>query len=381
MTLGLPTTEGWTDLRGQRVLVRVDFNVPLMERGGERIVADDFRIRAAIPLFEELQRRGATVVAATHVGRPKGRVDARYGVAPIREVLAELAPGVELLENLRFDPGEEANDPEFGRLLIKGFDRYINEAFSVSHRPHASVMAPPRFVPSAAGPELLHEVTTLLGVLAHPVRPFVAVVGGAKVADKLPLLERLAEQADQVVVGGAMAFTFWLAMGRDVGDSLTEPALTERCAALLATGRILVPTDALALPVGAPFGPDGGPDAPREFAGGVPDGWVGLDIGPDSRARFADAVAGARTVLWNGPVGVSEDPRLAGGTRAVAEAVAANPGTTIVGGGDSAAALQSCGLRERVTFVSTGGGAALELLERGDLPGLQALRECPWNAP
>jgi phosphoglycerate kinase len=381
LALSLPDISGWDRLAGSRVLVRADFNTPLTVEGGRIEVADDTRIRAALPLLRVLLERDARVVACTHVGRPKGRVVADLSVDPIRRRLDELCPGVELMENLRFDPGEEANDPDFGRQLVRGFDYYVNEAFGASHREHASVIAPPLYLPSAAGPNLLTEVRTLLSVFDEPSRPFVAVVGGAKVADKLAVTARLAEQADAVIVGGAMAFTFWRAMGRPTGDSIVDEGAIEACAGLIATGKVLVPEDVRSLARGEPYGTGGG-DAPVEVtSGAVPTGRVGLDIGPASAACFAKEISRAATVLWNGPMGVFEDPRFAGGTRAVADAVAAADATTIVGGGDSAAALAGLGLADQVTFVSTGGGATLELLERGDLPGLRALRECPWNGP
>lgn len=378
MTHALPTVDRWADLRGRRILVRCDFNVPIAEVDGRRVVTDDFRIRAATPLLTELRDRGAEVVVATHLGRPKGPEDPSGDVGPVREVLATLCPGVTLRENLRLSPGEESNDEAFGRSLVEGVDGYVNEAFGVSHRAHASIVAPPRYVESAAGPHLVREVTTLLSVFAQPARPFVAVVGGAKVADKLPLLARLVEVADTIVVGGAMAFTFWRAEGRATGASLVDEGAVAACADLLATGRLVLPTDAVALPVGTPFG-DGGEAEGRTVVDEVPEGWVALDVGAASTATFADVVRGAATVLWNGPMGVFEDPRFAAGTRTVAQAVADCPGTTIVGGGDSAAALHQFDLASRVSFVSTGGGAALELLEKGDLPGLVALRTSPFN--
>jgi phosphoglycerate kinase len=379
LALALPELSGWDGLSGSRVLVRVDFNTPLVMVGERLEVGDDTRIRAAVPLLAQLVASGADVVACTHLGRPQGRFVAALSVEPLRRRLGELCPGVELMENLRFDPGEEANDREFGRQLVRGFDFYVNEAFGASHRAHASVMAPPCYLPSAAGPNLLGEVRTLLSVFDEPARPFVAIVGGAKVTDKLAVTARLADQADAVIVGGAMAFSFWRAMGRPTGASIVDESALEACAGLLASGKVILPEDVLTLEEGEPFGPGGGPASPTTTVAEVPEGRVGLDIGPASAARFATEVARAATVLWNGPMGVFEDPRFLGGTRAVAEAVAASSATTIVGGGDSAAALCALGLADRVSFVSTGGGATLELLERGDLPGLRALRECPWN--
>jgi phosphoglycerate kinase len=376
----LPTTAAWDRLEGRHVLVRVDFNVPLVTAQGVVTVADDFRMRLAIPLLKDLLRRGAQVTACTHLGRPKGHVEAKWSVEPLRGRLEELCPGVELMENLRFDPGEEANDAHFGQLLVKGVDYFVNEAFGVSHRTHASVVAPPLYVPSAAGPALQREVDSLEGLLESPARPFVAILGGAKVADKLGVLDRLVEIADTVIVGGAMAFTFWKALGIDVGDSLVDEAKVESCRRLLATDRILLPNDVWTLPTDEPYGAGVTGPPPELSDHGVPDGRTGLDIGPRSTHLFAREIERAATVLWNGPVGVVEDTRFEGGTRAVAESLARCEGRTIVGGGDSVAAVDRFGLAGQFTFVSSGGGASLELLEFGDLPGLRALRECPWNS-
>jgi phosphoglycerate kinase len=374
----LPSYERWGDLTGKRVLVRVDFNTPVAEVNGELKVTDDFRIRSTIPLFEDLLRRGATVVACTHFGRPKGQVVAKYSVAPVRARLGELCPGVELMENLRFNPGEESDDPAFGASLVEGFDYYINEAFSASHRAHASIMIPPQLLPSAAGPNLQREVTTILSLFTSPERPFVAIVGGAKVADKLGIVRVLSEKADTVIVGGGMAYTFEVTQGRTIGSSLFDGTHLEDCATLLKGGNVLIPEDSRGLKDGQPFG-DGGQDEVIDFGANVPDGFVGLDIGTKATATFCAAIAQAKTILWNGPMGVFEDPRLSAGTEAVARAVAASSAVSVIGGGDSVAALQSYGLEDQVSFVSTGGGASLELVELGDLPGLKALRESPFN--
>jgi phosphoglycerate kinase len=382
---GLPGLDDLPDLDGASVLVRVDFNVPLRAGpDGAWEVADDFRIRAALPTLAHLTDRGAAVTACTHLGRPTGAPDPRWDVAPVRRRLAELAPGVTLLDNLRFDPGETADDPAFVARLVDGHDAYVNDAFGVSHRAHASVVGPPRTLPSAAGILLRREIEVLGSLLGQPARPFVAVVGGAKVADKLGVVASLLEHVDALVVGGGMAFTFLAAAGHDVGTSLVDGDRLEECARLLSLGkRILLPSDVVTLPTGLPFGPgceDAG-DAEVSVVGqDVPDGRCGLDIGPATAAAYAAEIAGAATVLWNGPMGVFEDERFASGTRAVAEAVAACPGFTVVGGGDSARAVDELGLDDRIDFVSTGGGASLELLEHGDLPGLVALRSAP-NAP
>jgi len=375
----LPSYERWGDLAGKRVLVRVDFNTPVTEIDGVLTITDDFRIRATIPLFENLLARGAAVVACTHFGRPSGKSVAKYSVAPLRERLDELCPGIELLENLRFDPGEEGNDPAFGASLVEDVDYYINEAFGASHRAHASIMVPPTLVPSAAGPNLAREVATIQALLTAPARPFVAIVGGAKVADKLGIVRVLAQKADTVIVGGGMAYTFQATQGRGIGSSLFDGSYLDECSSLLTSGSVLIPEDSRGLAVGAPFGA-GGTDEAIEFGENVPEGFVGLDIGPRSIKRFVAAIGEAKTILWNGPMGVFEDPRFSAGTEAVARAVAASGAVSVIGGGDSVAALQSYGLEDEVSFVSTGGGASLELVELGDLPGLRALRESPFNA-
>lgn len=381
---GLPTLEDLPPLAGKRVLLRVDFNVPIEH--GE--VSDDLRIRAALPTIEWLHDQGADIVACTHLGRPKGKPDRRWSVEPVRRRLAELAPGVVLEENLRFDPGEEANDPGFVRTLIDGFDAYVNDAFGASHRAHASIVGPPQFLPSAAGRLLVREVEVLLGVRTHPKRPLVAILGGAKVSDKLKVIEALLDVADEVLIGGAMCFSFFAAQGHRIGNSLVEPDMLDACRKLLDTSgadqrsrqSIVLPTDITVLSTdGELLHPEAGGEV-RQVGTSIPDGWMGVDIGPGTAADFGDRIVEARTVFWNGPMGVFEDPRFEAGTRAIAEAVAEAPGFTVVGGGDSAAALARFGLDDRIDHVSTGGGAALELLEQGDLPGLAALRNAKRRA-
>jgi len=381
---GLPLLEDLPDLSGRRVLVRVDFNVPIGHLPGERpMVADDFRIRSALPTLRWLREHGAEVTACSHLGRPKGKVDARFDVAPVRERLAELAPGVDLLENLRFSPGEEGNDPAFVATLVDGFSAYVNDAFGSSHRAHASIVGPPARLPSAAGRLLAREVEVLGSLLVAPARPFVALVGGAKVADKLGVLRSLLTRVDTLVVGGGMAFTFLSAQGHRVGASLVDAGHVEDCRALLAEAgdRILLPTDVVALAPGGTVGEDtAGRGEVRMYGLEIPDGWRGLDIGPESAGTFADVVTDAGTVFWNGPMGAFEDDRFAAGTRALATAAAETKGFSVVGGGDTVAALDHMSLGNEVGYVSTGGGASLELLEHGDLPGLEALRGAS-NAP
>jgi len=379
---GLPLLGDLPDLEGASVLVRVDFNVPLRPCAGEpAVVTDDFRIRAALPTIEYLLDHGATVTACTHLGRPEGAPDVRWELGPVREELARLAPQVELLENLRFDPGETANDPAFVEKLVNSHDAYVNDAFGVSHRRHASVVGPPAFLPSAAGLLLQKEIESLGRLLGSPDRPFVAVVGGAKVADKLGVLTALLHRVDALVVGGGMAFTFLAAQGHDIGGSLVDWDRIDDCRRLLESGTpIHLPTDNVALEPGAPFGCDCSEGRVRTVGTDIPDGWQGLDIGPETVAAYAGCIASAGTVLWNGPMGVFEDQRFSAGTAGVAAALAACRGYTVVGGGDSAAAVDELGLDTEISFISTGGGASLELLEFGDLPGLAALREAA-NAP
>jgi phosphoglycerate kinase len=389
VTAGLARLEDLPLERGQRVLVRVDFNVPL--RDG--VVTDDLRITTALPTIEWLLEQGATVVACGHLGRPKGAPDPKYTMAPVAVRLGELlgfevplAPAVvgpevqavvgalpagrmALLENLRFEPGETKNDPELVRALVEGCDAYVNEAFGASHRSHASIVGPPGLVPSAGGRLLHREVDVLSQLLDGAAHPFVAVLGGAKVSDKLGVIDALLARCDTILVGGAMAFTFLVAQGHSIGDSLLEADMVDQCRRLLDTGRVRVPTDVV---IAREMSAD--TETRTVGAGAIPDGWKGLDVGPETAAAFAAEVAGAATVLWNGPMGVFELAPFAAGTRRVAEAVADCAGFTVIGGGDSAAAIREFGLADRVDHVSTGGGASLEFIEQGDLPGLAALR-------
>ena len=375
--LPVPRLEDLGPLDGRSVLVRVDFNVPLAGGGPgtEAEITDDLRIRAALPTLRWLQRQGAAVTACTHLGRPKGQPDPRYSVQPVHRRLAELAPEVKLLENLRFEAGETANDPGFAERLVAGHDAYVNDAFGASHRAHASIVGPPRWLPSAAGRLLAREVEVLGGLRDAPRRPFVAVLGGAKVSDKLGVIDALLEMVDSLVIGGAMCFTFLKARGHRVGSSLCEDSMVERCGELLdGPTPIHLPYDLTALgPGGVPNDPDVGGEV-RQVGADVPDGWLGVDIGPGSAAQFGDVIHDAGTVFWNGPMGVFEDPRFGGGTGAVTAAMAETRAFTVVGGGDSAAAARHFGVDRDMDHVSTGGGASLELIEKGDLPGLAALR-------
>jgi phosphoglycerate kinase len=364
----IPVLEDLGEVSGKRVLLRTDFNVPL----DGSTITDDFRIRAALPTIEWLVARGAKVVCASHLGRPKGKPKPEFSMEPVRARLAELAPGVELLENLRFDPGEEGNDPDFASRLIDGVDLYVNDAFGSSHRAHASIVGPPKVLPSAMGLLLQKEVDVLLGLRTDPKRPFVAVLGGAKISDKLGVVEALLDVVDALVIGGAMCFTFFAAQGKSIGDSLFEPDQVDSCGRLLGSGKTIhLPEDIVGVDAGGAY---------ATFGTNLPDGAKGFDIGPGSAAAFSDVIMEARTVFWNGPMGVFEDERFAAGTRTVAQAMADTKAFTVVGGGDSAAALAQFGLDDDVDHVSTGGGASLELLELGDLPGLEALRGAP-NAP
>jgi phosphoglycerate kinase len=372
------------DVDGKRVLVRVDFNVPL---GEDSQITDDARIRAALPTLRELRTRPhppARLLLAAHLGRPKGREE-KYSLRPVAGRLSELlgeevalAPSLDevpdgdvvMLENVRFEPGETKNDPELARRYAALADAYVNDAFGAAHRAHASTEAVAHLLPSAAGRLLEREVETLTGILENPQRPLVAVVGGAKVTDKIGVLEAFLARADRILIGGAMCFPFFTAQGHDVGASLCEEEGLAPAARVLAAGgeKLRLPTDLVA---GREFSAD---TEVRDLDGvDVPDGWMGLDIGRRSAAGYAEVIRDAGTVFWNGPMGAFELEPFAAGTRTVAEAVADCDAVTVVGGGDSAAALAQFGLADRVTHLSTGGGASLELIEGKALPGVEAL--------
>ena len=371
MDVDLPRLEDLGDLTGRRVIVRCDLNVPVANGA----ILDDFRIRSALPTLRYLQDAGAKVTACSHLGRPGGRADPTLAMAPVGERLRQLVPGVEVLENLRFDPGEIANAAEVVDRLVGGQDAYVNDAFAASHRAHASVVGPPTRLPSAAGRLMVKEVEALGGLRGTPRRPFVTILGGAKVSDKLGVVQSLLKVVDELLVGGGMCFTFLAAQGISIGSSLVEEDMVEWCAQLLDGGApIRLPIDLTVLGPGGVVGNPSAGGEVRQVGGGVPDGWRGVDIGPGSAVEFCDLIAAAGTVLWNGPMGVFEDDRFAAGTRTVAEAVADCRGFTVVGGGDSVAAARRFGLVDRIDHVSTGGGATLEFIETGDLLGLAALR-------
>jgi phosphoglycerate kinase len=375
------TIDDLGDLDGKRVLVRVDFNIPLDE--GARIT-DDTRIRAALPTLRALRDRGARLLLVAHLGRPKGR-EPELSLRPAVERLAELletevqlapdldhvpAGDVVMLENIRYEPGETKNDPELAKRLASLADAYVDDAFGAAHRAHASTEGVARLLPSAAGLLLQREVETLTAILESPGRPLVAIVGGAKVTDKIGVLEAFLQRADAILIGGAMAFPFLRAQGHSTGDSLCAEEDLEPAAKLLDVGN-----DKLRLPVDLVLGDRFAADAERRELDGadVPDGWMGLDVGPRTSESYAREIGSAGSVFWNGPMGAFELEPFAAGTRAVAEAVASSPGTTVVGGGDSAAALRQFGLADRVTHLSTGGGASLELIEGKPLPGVEVL--------
>ena len=378
MQFGVPELEDLPPVEGKRVLVRCDFNVPISHIHGVATIDDDLRIRAALPTLQWLVSKGAHVTACSHLGRPKGAPDPKFSMDPVAARLKELAPEVALLDNLRFNAGEEGNDPAFVQELIAGQDLYVDDAFGAAHRSHASIVGPPQFLPSAAGRLLAKEVEVLGGLLDSPKRPFVTVLGGSKVSDKLGVIESLLEKCDQLVIGGGMCFTFLAAMGHSVGGSLFEADQVDTCKRLLASGpgKFVLPSDITALSPDGTFGAEASSrrGEVRQMGRSLPDGWKGLDIGPGAAAEFSDVILEARTVFWNGPMGVFEDDRFAAGTRTVAQAMADTKAFTIVGGGDSAAALAKFKLDDEVSHVSTGGGASLEYLEQGDLPGLAALR-------
>jgi phosphoglycerate kinase len=399
------------DVKGKRALVRVDFNVPLEERDGRQVVTDDTRIRESLPTINYLREHGAKVILMSHLGRPKGKPVERYSLRPVaarlqemigqpvlfspdcigkeaEDVVARMREGdVALLENVRFHPEEEKNDPSFAQALARLGEVYVNDAFGSAHRAHVSTEGVARILPIAvAGFLMQKELRYLAQELEKPARPFVVVLGGAKVSDKITVIDRLIEKADAILIGGAMAYTFDLANGRPVGKSLAEPDKIETARAALnkakARGvKFLLPVDSYIveqIDFNARTVSPGKYTAPNET---IPDGWMGVDIGPATIRLFSSEIASARTVFWNGPMGVFEIKECAKGTFAIAEAIAANSkAVSIIGGGDSVKAVKKAGVADKISFISTGGGASLELLEGKELPGVAALSEAPAQA-
>ena len=384
------------NVQGKRVLVRVDFNVPM---DADKKITDENRILGALPTIQYLMKNGAKVILCSHMGRPKGQFNDKYSLAPVaarlsellgqevkmcKDVIGEDADKVTaslkdgevcLLENLRFHKEEEANDPEFAKKLASYADLFVNDAFGTAHRAHASTEGVTHYLPSVAGYLIEKELRVMGGALSDPARPFLAILGGAKVSDKIAVINNLLNKVDVLIIGGGMAYTFQKAMGGRIGNSLCEDDKLELAKDTLARAaykgvRILLPVDNEA---GDKFADDA--NHITVDSQGIPDGYQGMDIGPATRKLFVDEISRAKTIVWNGPMGVFEFPTFAVGTRCVAEAVANNGGTTIIGGGDSAAAITQMGFADKVTHVSTGGGASLEFLEGKELPGIAALND------
>jgi len=380
------------DVSNKRVLVRVDFNVPL----SNGIVTDNSRIKAALPTLEYLINHGAKVILMSHLGRPKG-FDDKYKLDPVAQTLADLlgrevkkvdaivgnevkeavdkmGPGdVLLLENLRFDEREKKNDPEFARALANLADIYVNDAFGASHRAHASIVGVSQYLPAVAGFLLEKEVDTLTSILEKPERPFVAVLGGSKVSDKIGVIDKLLDVVDALLIGGGMAFTFLKAKGYEVGSSLLEEDKIDFCLQVIKKAEqkdiaLYLPSDVV---VAQEISPDA--EAMVVSVSAIPQGWMGLDIGPDTILVYQGVIKSAKTVFWNGPMGVFEIDQFSRGTEEIAKAIAQSDAVSIVGGGDSIAALKKFHLEDKISFISTGGGASLELIEGKPLPGVEAL--------
>ena len=385
------------DVKGKKVLLRCDFNVPQNKETGA--ITDDKRIRAALPTVKYLLENGAAVIACSHLGKPKGERKPALTLRPVaerlsqlldtpvvfteditgdeaREKAAALQPGeIMLLENLRFDSGEEKNNPDFAKSLADMAELYVSDAFGTVHRAHASTAGVAAYLPAVSGFLIGKELDIMGKALEAPARPFVAILGGAKVSDKIAVIENLLSKADTIVIGGGMAYTFIKAMGYGVGTSLLEADKVDYAAQMIKTAaekgvKLLLPVDTV---VADKFAPDA--EAKTVDVKAIPDGWMGLDIGPETAALYEKAISGAGTVVWNGPMGVFEFDRFAEGTRAVARAVAGCGGVSIVGGGDSAAAVEQLGFADKITHISTGGGASLEFLEGKQLPGVACLMD------
>ncbi len=383
-------------VNGKKVLVRVDFNVPLDDN---KNITDETRINAALPTIKYLLENGAAVILCSHLGRPKGEFNMKYSLAPVAARLKEIFPGkvtfaedvigesaqkavadmkageIVLLENLRFHAEEEKNVPEFAKKLASYADLYVNDAFGTAHRAHASTAGVADYLPAVAGFLIGKELDIMGKALENPERPFVAILGGKKVSDKIGVINNLLEKVDTLIIGGAMAYTFYKAMGLETGKSLVEEDKVELAKSLIekaeAKGvKMLLPIDTL---VADKFGEDA--NVQNVDRDKIPADWEGLDIGEKTRELFADAVKSAKTVIWNGPMGVFEIEKFAGGTKAVAAALAECDGITIIGGGDSAAAVEQLGYADKMTHISTGGGASLEFLEGLELPGVAALND------
>jgi phosphoglycerate kinase len=392
------------DVRGRRVLVRVDFNVPTEERDGKIGITDDTRIRESLPTIKYLREQGAKTILMAHFGRPKGKPVEKYSLRPVANylhtlidhpvafstetvgeipeaIIADMKEGdVTLLENVRFHPGEEANDPAFAEALAKLGDVYVNDAFGAAHRAHASTAGITKFIQrSAMGFLMEKEIQYLSHELAKPPKPFVVILGGSKVSDKIGVIKALMEKADTILIGGAMANTFWKAQGVPIGASRVEADKLDLARELVELAkeksvRFLLPVDAVETQKVEPGAPWRNTSRVTPTHG-ITDGWQAVDIGHATIALYEDEVAKAKTVLWNGPVGVFEIPAFATGTIAIAEALARSKATTIIGGGDSVTAVKQAGLGDKMTFISTGGGASLELLEGKELPGIAALSD------
>jgi phosphoglycerate kinase len=392
------------DVRGKRVLVRVDFNVPIEERDGKMVISDDTRIRESLPTINWLREHGAKVILMSHLGRPKGKPNEKYSLRPVgdylhtlinhpvafahetigdipEKIIADMREGdVALLENLRFQPEEETNDSKFSQALAKLGDLYVNDAFGAAHRAHASTAGITKFVAkSAMGLLMEKELRYLHEELDRPAKPFLVIMGGAKVSDKIGVLKALMEKADTILIGGAMANTFLKAQGIPIGASRVEADKVDLANELLALAkkrgvRLVLPADAIIAQKVEPGAElrDSGRLTP---AHGIPEGWQNLDAGPETVALFEGEIAVAKTILWNGPLGVFEIPDFAKATFAIARALALSNATTIIGGGDSVTAVKKAGVADKMTFISTGGGASLELLEGKELPGFAALSD------